>query len=204
MDAAQKKEITGAYAEAYDTDASKTFYASESGPDHTFENLNSANYHFTVQKRGYKVSRYFLGLDCSKAGSGGKISILVPLYEGDIREQENVTPQTAEDLSGAPRTAGKLSKDDRARLFNYLNKLASRLAPPTYPLAARAVRASGSVLIHVIVNEAGNVESAEVVGGHPLLRDAAKKAAEKSKFKPTLAGEKAIRIQGFLIYNFVI
>jgi TonB family protein len=204
VDAAQKKEIPGAYAEAYESGASKTFHASELGSDHTFENLNSTSYHFTVQKRGYKVSRYFLDLNCAKAGVGGKISILVPLHEGDIREQENVTPQTAEDLSGPPRDSGKsLTKNDIARLSNYLNKIATRIAPPTYPLGARAVRAGGAVLIHVIVNEAGDVDSAEVVFGHPLLRDAAKKAAQKSKFKPTLIGEKAIRIQGFLVYNFV-
>ena len=49
--------------------------------------------------------------------------------------------------------------------------------PPIYPPAAQAVRASGIVIVHVEIDEAGAVVGATSTGGHPLLRKAAEKAA---------------------------
>lgn len=206
ISADEKREISDAYAEAYVTEVSKTFYAYPQGSIHTFENLNSGYHNFTVQKRGYKVSKYFLDLDCSKVDVGKNASIDVPLHEGYISEQENVTPQPKANTSGPNRftvAGNSISNKDVARLFNNLNYLAVELGKATYPPAARAVKAAGPVTVHVIVNEAGEIESAEAWTGHPLLRAAAKQAAQKSKFKPILVGEKAIKIQGFIVYNFV-
>jgi TonB family protein len=56
------------------------------------------------------------------------------------------------------------------------------LAKPVYPMAARAVRASGEVVVIVKINQEGNVVSAKAVSGHPLLRAASEKAAMKSRF----------------------
>ena len=70
---------------------------------------------------------------------------------------------------------------------------------PTYPAAARAVRAQGWVSVRVVVNTDGDVVSAEAVSGHPLLRDAAVSAARSAKFQ-TQAGQ----IAGVLTYNFVL
>ena len=50
---------------------------------------------------------------------------------------------------------------------------ATRSVTPTYPPLARAARVSGSVVVEVTVDEAGNVMSARAVSGHPLLKDAA-------------------------------
>lgn len=48
---------------------------------------------------------------------------------------------------------------------------------PTYPAAARAVRASGTVNVQVEVDSAGSVISAISAGGHPLLRTTAENSA---------------------------
>lgn len=55
---------------------------------------------------------------------------------------------------------------------------------PVYPPIARAARAAGEVFVEVRVTAAGRVSSAEAVGGHPLLRQAATNAALRWQFKP--------------------
>lgn len=206
VDADGKKEIAEAYAEAYALELSRAFYAYPEGSNHTFENLESGYYQFTVQKRGYKVSRYFKHLDCSDLEIDRKESILIPLHQGNISEQEDVTPRPKAATSGSSRftvVGKKPSLEDVARLANYLNFLAAELGKPNYPPAARAVKAAGLVTVHVIVNEEGEIESAEAWTGHPLLRAAAKQAAQKSRFDPVLVRNKPIKLQGFIVYNFV-
>jgi TonB family protein len=85
-----------------------------------------------------------------------------------------------------------------------LNGKATSLPKPVYPQAAQAVRASGEVKIQVMVDENGDVISASAFSGHPLLRQSAEQAARLAKFAPTVMGGKTIRMQGVLIYNFVL
>lgn len=54
---------------------------------------------------------------------------------------------------------------------------------PDYPPAARSVRASGKVIVRVLVNKKGDVVGACVVEGHPLLRATSVEAARQWKFK---------------------
>jgi len=83
-----------------------------------------------------------------------------------------------------------------------LNGKATSLPKPTYPAAAKAVRASGAVNVQVQVDEKGNVTSASAVSGHPLLRSAAEQAAKQAKFSPTLLSGKPVKVSGVLVYNF--
>ena len=84
-----------------------------------------------------------------------------------------------------------------------LNGKATNLVQPTYPSAAKAVRASGAVNVQVTIDEKGNVISASAVSGHPLLRASAAAAARESKFSPTLLSGKPVKVTGVVVYNFV-
>ncbi len=84
-----------------------------------------------------------------------------------------------------------------------VNGRASRLVQPTYPSAAKAVRASGTVNVQVLIDEKGNVISASAVTGHPLLRTAAEEAASQSKFSPMVISGRAVKVKGIIVYNFV-
>lgn len=84
-----------------------------------------------------------------------------------------------------------------------LNGKAVSLPKPPYPPAAKAVRASGSVSVQVLVDEKGNVISASAVSGHPLLRAAAAAAAREAKFSPTLLSGTPVKVSGVITYNFV-
>lgn len=55
---------------------------------------------------------------------------------------------------------------------------------PMYPELAHKMNISGTVKIEVVVAPNGTVKEARVVGGHPVLANAALDAAKKWKFEP--------------------
>lgn len=57
---------------------------------------------------------------------------------------------------------------------------------PVYPLLAQRSRIAGIVVIDAIIDEHGNVVSARVVSGHPILIPAALEAVSKRKYEPTI------------------
>jgi periplasmic protein TonB len=61
---------------------------------------------------------------------------------------------------------------------------------PIYPEIARAARREGMVILEAVIDASGNVTSARVLRGDPLLDQAALDAVQQWKFKPaTLNGE---------------
>jgi TonB family protein len=84
-----------------------------------------------------------------------------------------------------------------------INGKAKSLPPPTYPEAAKAVHAGGAVNVRVLIDENGDVVSAEATSGNPLLRAAAVEAARASKFTPTLLSGQPVKVNGVIVYNFV-
>jgi len=55
---------------------------------------------------------------------------------------------------------------------------------PVYPDLAKKMAISGTVRVAVVVGSNGSVKSTKVLGGHPLLIDAAVDAVRKWKFEP--------------------
>jgi protein TonB len=74
---------------------------------------------------------------------------------------------------------------------------------PSYPPAAAAVNAQGTVSVFVIVDENGDVISASATSGHPLLQAAAVESARKAKFAPTMLNGKLVKVSGVITYNFM-
>jgi TonB family protein len=76
----------------------------------------------------------------------------------------------------------------------------TKLSPPIYPPLARAARVSGDVEISLRIRQDSSVESAEVVKGHPLLREAALDSARQSKFECRECGEAPVPYS--VLYTF--
>ncbi len=55
---------------------------------------------------------------------------------------------------------------------------------PSYPDLARKMNITGAVKVAVIVAPSGAIKEARVVGGHPVLANAALEAAKKWRFEP--------------------
>ncbi len=83
-----------------------------------------------------------------------------------------------------------------------LNDKAIELPQPVYPSQARAVRATGNVMIAVTVDEQGNVITATAVSGHVLLRSTSETAARLAKFNPTYLSGKPVKVVGTIVYEF--
>jgi len=56
---------------------------------------------------------------------------------------------------------------------------------PTYPELARRLNITGTVKMLVVVTASGNVKNAKVLGGNPVLVNAAVDALKKWKFEPS-------------------
>ena len=85
-----------------------------------------------------------------------------------------------------------------------LNGKAISKPQPPYPPIAKAARASGTVVVAIIVDESGRVTSAHATSGHPLLQQAAVSAAYQARFTPTLLSGQPVKVSGFITYNFVL
>ncbi len=55
---------------------------------------------------------------------------------------------------------------------------------PAYPELARKMNIAGTVKIEVVVAPNGAVKDARIIGGHPVLANAALEAARKWRFEP--------------------
>ena len=106
------------------------------------------------------------------------------VYEVPNKEQTS-TPQAQKPISGG-----------------VLNGKAISLPKPVYPANAKAANVGGAVNVQVLVDENGNVASASVVSGHPLLQRAAWQAARNAKFPPAKLAGQPVKVTGVIIYNF--
>lgn len=98
------------------------------------------------------------------------------------------------------------AQDSSVRTINggVINGKSTKLPQPEYPPAAKAVKASGTVNIEVVLDEFGKVISASAVSGNPLLKAAAEKAARAAEFAPTRLSGAPVRVRGIITYNFIL
>jgi protein TonB len=80
--------------------------------------------------------------------------------------------------------------------------IAKSLPKPTYPPPAAALNIQGKVDVAVTIDEDGKVVAAHAVSGHPLLRQAAEKAAWNARFTPTTLSRVPVKVTGVIVYNF--
>ncbi|HEV7373209.1 MAG TPA: energy transducer TonB, partial [Pyrinomonadaceae bacterium] len=83
-----------------------------------------------------------------------------------------------------------------------LNGKAISLPKPLYPSGAKMMRASGVVMVEVLLNEEGKVISARAVDGIISLRQAAVDAARLARFSPTILSGQPVKVVGFITYKF--
>ncbi|HYM78518.1 MAG TPA: energy transducer TonB [Candidatus Dormibacteraeota bacterium] len=80
-------------------------------------------------------------------------------------------------LAGAQNSAGASNSE---------RKVSLRVAP-VYPELAKKMHIHGTVRVEAVVRPNGSVKSTRVIGGNPVLIDAAQDAVSKWKFEPAQA-----------------
>lgn len=73
---------------------------------------------------------------------------------------------------------------------------------PAYPVAAVSAHVQGEVKIQAEVGRDGNVASARVVSGPPLLRDAAVDAVQRWRYRPYLSAGKPVAMSATAVVDF--
>lgn len=77
--------------------------------------------------------------------------------------------------------------------------LITNLSPPVYPPLALQARITGTVELNITIASTGNVESIEVVNGHPLLTKAAVDSVHLTQFQ---CRECEASMRHLMTYNF--
>ena len=163
-------------------------------------NTNKArpNEPFVVKKNAVETNGSF-------TGDNGRGNIKVgEIGFGKPDNQPTVVENTKPNIPKPPpiKKAEEKPKVSTITTGGVLNGKATSLPKPPYPLAAKAVGASGAVNVQITIDEQGNVISAKAVSGHPLLRQAAENAARNARFSPTYLSKVAVKVNGLIVYNF--
>ena len=85
-----------------------------------------------------------------------------------------------------------------------LSGKAISLPQPPYPMIAKQAHVQGPVSIQILVSEEGKVLSAQIVSGNAMLSFAARDAALRARFSPTVLNGEAVKVQGVITYNFTL
>jgi len=74
---------------------------------------------------------------------------------------------------------------------------------PRYPSEARAKAITGTVVVRIVVDEAGKVIAAQPMSGPDLLLRAATQSARQARFRPTKLSGQPVKVTGVIQFNFV-
>jgi TonB family protein len=166
------------------------FATAEDPPQTVFINDPVAGVNYVLNTRSrtaHKAMRYSFSV-----GSGGSAKVMTrdPLRTGESFVIQ--VPQPAASAKGVAEL--RMSNGGRP----------VKRVQPVYPAIARAAGAQGSVRVEVVISEQGEVESAQVSSGHPLLREAAVEAAKQWRFEPVQAEGRAVKSKGFVTFEFTL
>lgn len=75
---------------------------------------------------------------------------------------------------------------------------------PEYPLVAKEAGVEGVVFLRVLIDRTGALQEAEVVQGHPALRDAALESVKTWRWQPFKVDGEAVPASTTVAFNFVL
>jgi TonB family protein len=93
----------------------------------------------------------------------------------------------------------------RVRVANTIisQQIVTKVAP-TYPPLARQAKIQGTVVLKVQISKSGDVESLQLISGHPLLAPAAIDAVKQWKYKPYLLNGEPVEVETSVTVNFTL
>jgi TonB family protein len=126
---------------------------------------------------------------------------------GEIVEQKvpnvggfgtGVSPQSSS-ASGTSEIAGRVRVSYGVSEGLLVTKVA-----PTYPDLARSARIQGTVVMKALISKTGEVESLELISGHPMLAPAALEAVKQWKYRPYMLNGNAVAVETLIKVNFAL
>ena len=120
---------------------------------------------------------------------------------GNCKTCAPVAPQVVEPKPEPPTVPKPTTQTVATRI---LVSRATSLPQPPYPQIAKQAGIQGSVNVQILVDESGKVISAHAISGSAMLTHAAEDAAKRARFTPTILNDQAVKVQGVIIYNFIL
>ena len=113
-------------------------------------------------------------------------------------------PQTSESPQTAPDSDKKPVPDQipPAALADSTKLEPIHIKKAAYPYEAREQKLQGEVVVKILVDEKGDVETAEIVSGDPVLAESALDAVKSWKFKPFIKNGKPVKVSTKLPFDF--
>lgn len=93
----------------------------------------------------------------------------------------------------------------RVRVANTIisQQIVTKVAP-AYPPLARQAKIQGAVVLKVQISKSGDVESLQLISGHPILAPAAIEAVKQWKYKPYLLNGEPVEVETSVTVNFTL
>jgi len=80
----------------------------------------------------------------------------------------------------------------------------TNMVEPVYPPLARNARVQGQVVLTAIISKDGTIQDVRVLGGHPLLVQAALDAVRQWRYKPYLLNGEPVEVETTVTVNFTL
>jgi tetratricopeptide (TPR) repeat protein len=142
----------------------------------------------------------------SAAGTSGS-ALAETIYQYACLKRKMNEPREAEKMEaraeGLLDTSGVGVPTVFPTELGVVNGRALKLPKPSYPEEARVVRQTGLVHVRVLINEAGKVIRACAIKGPSVFWRVTEGAAYRAIFTPTTIDGQAVKVTGFITYNFV-
>lgn len=129
-----------------------------------------------------KPSTLLVGEDSNFLQNGGMINLV--LNEGKVRFQVNSQALDQANIHfDASFLSMALGDKGSTRVQNSGSRSVRVNTPPEYPDLARKMKITGAVQLQVTVSAEGSVKDVRVLGGHPVLAQAAVQAVRSWKYR---------------------
>jgi TonB family protein len=130
------------------------------------------------------------GLAAAAAGTSGP--------QIDVQSMSNAKPEGSGVASQSPKPM-RVRVSQGATQGMVVSKV-----QPSYPPDARAARIQGSVIIAVVIDKNGNIESERLISGHPMLAPAAMDAVKQWKYRPYILNGNPVEVDTQITVNFML
>ena len=111
-------------------------------------------------------------------------------------EQTQAPQPSPSPATGAPQ---RIRVGQQVQELNLIRKV-----DPEYPPLASQARIQGTVRFTAIIGRDGHVQNLQLVSGHPLLVEAARKAVEQWEYRPTLLNGSPVEVVTLIAVNFTL
>jgi len=125
----------------------------------------------------------------------------------DVKQDDGASSTAAVPaLVPATSTTQRASSDTSSERVvlpeNVADERVMRRVRPVYPKQAQQKRVHGAVVLQVVVNKEGKVDSMQVINGNPLLARAAMDAVRQRRYKPYFRDDEAVAFETQVTVDF--